>query len=158
MVTSQTPGVLRVQRTIRAAPDEAWALISDITRMGEWSPETTGAVWKRGAKTPALGARFKGTNQLGAKTWSSTCTVTGCEPGRRFAFDVSIGPFSVAEWAYEFEPTEDGCLVSELWQDRRGGLVTWLSPVITGTRDRARRNEETMTATLDRLAAYAEHH
>lgn len=156
MVTSQTPGVLRVQRTMRATPEKVWGLISDVTRMGEWSPETTRAVWTRGGRAPALGARFKGTNQMGSKTWSSTGTVTGCEPGRRFAFDVSIGPFMVAEWAYELEPTVDGCVVSELWQDRRGGLVTWLSPAITGTKDRARRNEETMTATLERLAACAE--
>jgi hypothetical protein len=143
---------------MRATPDKAWGLISDITRMGEWSPETIRAVWTRGATAPALGARFKGTNQMGSKKWSSTGTVTGCEPGRRFAFDVSIGPFRVAEWAYEFEPTEDGCVVSELWQDRRGGLVTWLSPAITGTKNRAQRNAETMTVTLERLAACAEHH
>lgn len=54
------------------------------------------------------------------------------------------------------EPTENGCLVSEVWQDRRGALVTWLSPFITGTKDRARRNEETMTVTIDRLAASAQ--
>jgi hypothetical protein len=52
-------------------------------------------------------------------------------------------------------PAEDGCVVTELWEDRRGALVTWLSPYITGTRDRARRNRETMTVTLDRLAAHA---
>lgn len=153
MVSSQSPGALRVQRTMRTTPEEAWGLIADITRMGEWSPETTQAVWRGGADCPAVGARFKGTNQMGSKKWRSTGTVTACDPGRRFAFDVSIGPFSVAEWAYEFEPTDDGCLVTELWQDRRGALVTWLSPLITGTKDRARRNEETMTVTLDRIAA-----
>lgn len=90
---------------------------------------------------------------MGSKKWSSNCTVTSCEPGRLFAFDVSVGPFSVARWAYDFEPTEDGCLVTERWEDRRGTVVTWLSPFITGTKDRALRNEETMTVTLDRLAA-----
>lgn len=155
MVSSQSPGALRVRRSMDATPEEAWGLVADITRMGEWSPETTDAVWQRGAGGPALGARFRGTNQRGSKTWRSTCTVTACEPARRFAFDVSIGPFSVAEWAYEVEPTEGGCLVTELWQDRRGALVTWLSPLVTGTKDRARRNEETMTVTLDRIAAAA---
>jgi ligand-binding SRPBCC domain-containing protein len=156
MLTSETRGVLRVQQSMRATPEEAWALISDVTRMGEWSPETTSAAWRRGDEGPALGARFRGTNQRGSKKWSSTCTVTACEPGRRFAFDVSIGPFSVAGWAYEFEATEDGCVVTELWEDHRGSLVTWLSPVVTGTRDRAQRNEQTMTVTLERLAVCAE--
>jgi hypothetical protein len=141
---------------MRCTPDQAWGLLADITRMGEWSPETTSAVWRKEGEGPTVGARFKGTNRMGAKKWSSNATVTVCEPGRRFAFHVSIGPFSVADWAYEFEPTDAGCLVSEVWQDRRGALVTWLSPFITGTSDRARRNEETMAVTLDRLAASAE--
>jgi len=34
--------------------------------------------------------------------------------------------------------------------------MTWISPVITGTKDRAKRNQETMTATLQRLAAALE--
>lgn len=156
MPSSQQAETIRIQRGTSATPEEAWALIADITRMGDWSPETTSAVWRGGATGPALRARFRGTNQMGSKKWSSNGTVTACEPGRRFAFHVSIGPFSVADWAYEFEPTEEGCVVTELWQDRRGALVTRLSPFITGTKDRARRNEQTMTVTLDRLAAYTQ--
>ncbi|MFZ2012633.1 MAG: SRPBCC family protein [Nocardioides sp.] len=156
MPRSRPPGALRVQRSMSATPKQAWDLIADITRMGEWSPETIAAAWQGGATGPALGTRFKGTNRNGSKQWRSTCTVTACEPGRRFAFHVSIGPFNVADWAYEFEPTDDGCVVIELWEDRRGALVTWLAPAITGTTDRASRNQETMTVTLDRLAAAAE--
>ena len=156
MPSSRRQRTARVQRTMCSMPEKAWSLLADITRMGEWSPETTVAVWRKGATGPTVGARFKGKNQRGSKKWTSNGTVTVCEPGRRFAFHVSIGPFSVADWAYEFEPTENGCLVSEVWQDRRGALVTWLSPFITGTKDRARRNEETMTVTLDRLAASAQ--
>lgn len=156
MPRSRTPRTLRVQRSMHATPEEAWRLVADITRMGEWSPETTSAAWGRRTPGPSLGARFLGTNQMGTRTWRSSCTVTACEPGRRFAFDVSIGPFSVARWAYDFEPAEGGCLVTEQWEDHGGALVTWLSPFITGTRDRARRNEETMTVTLDRLAASAQ--
>lgn len=156
MPSSQPPGSLRVQRSMSATAEQAWGLIADITRMGDWSPETIAAAWRGGANEPALGTRFKGTNQNGSKRWRSTCTVTACEPGRRFAFHVSIGPFNVADWEYDFEPTEGGCVVTELWEDRRGALVRWLSPAITGTKDRARRNQETMTVTLDRLAAAAQ--
>ncbi len=35
--------------TIAAAPERVWALVTDITRMGEWSPESTGGRWTRGA-------------------------------------------------------------------------------------------------------------
>jgi hypothetical protein len=67
-----------------------------------------------------------------------------------------VGPFSVAGWSYEFETADDGCLVTELWEDHRGTLLTFLSPMITGTKDRARRNQQTMTITLNRLAAAAQ--
>lgn len=152
---SEAARSLRVERSVHAPPEQLWALIADITRMGEWSPETTSATWTHGATGPGPGARFRGTNRKGSRTWHTDCVVTACEPGRRFAFDVSVGPFSVARWAYEFEPTDDGCRAAELWEDHRGALVTWLSPMITGTRDRARRNAETMTVTLERLAAAA---
>ncbi len=156
MSSSQPPGALRVQRSMGATPERAWDLIADITRMGEWSPETIAAAWQGGAHGPAPGARSTGTDPYGTKQRRSTRTLTAGEPGRRFAFHVSIGPLDVADWAYEFEPTDEGCVVTELWEDRRGALVRWLSPAVTGTKDRARRNQETMTVTLDRLATAAE--
>jgi hypothetical protein len=62
----------------------------------------------------------------------------------------------VAGWAYEFVPTDRGCLVTELWEDHRGTPLTWISPLITGTKDRAKRDQETMTMTLERLATALE--
>jgi uncharacterized protein YndB with AHSA1/START domain len=150
---SDTPRTIRVERSIEATPEAAWELIADITRMGDWSPETTSAEWAGGSNGPAVGARFKGTNQKGSKKWRSDCIVTACEPGKQFAFDVKAGPFKVAGWAYQFAPADSGCLVTELWEDHRGVLMRWMSPMITGTRDRAQRNQETMTTTLQRLAA-----
>jgi uncharacterized protein YndB with AHSA1/START domain len=147
---------VEVERTVAAAPEQVWGLVAEVTRMGEWSPETTSAVWVGGAQGPAVGARFKGTNQMGSKRWKSDCVVTACEPGRRFGFDVKAGPFKVAGWTYEFAPTEGGCNVTERWDDHRGTLITWISPLITGTKNRAKRNQETMTETLQRLAAAAE--
>jgi len=150
------PRTLRVERSIATTPEAAWELIADITRMGNWSPETTSAEWTGGSGGPVPGARFKGINQMGAKKWRSDCVVTACVPGKRFAFNVKAGPFKVAGWTYEFAATDSGCLVTELWEDHRGTLVTWISPAITGTKDRARRNQETMTVTLQRLAAALE--
>lgn len=147
---------VQVERTVAAAPEQVWDLVAEVTHMGDWSPETTNAEWVGGAHGPALGARFKGTNQKGSKIWKSDCAVTACERGRRFAFDVKAGPFKVAGWTFEFAPLEGGCRVTERWEDHRGMLVTWLSPLITGTKDRAKRNQETMTETLQRLATAAE--
>ena len=154
---TDTPRSIEVERTIAGSPDELWALVSDVTRMGEWSPESTGGKWVGGATGPAVGARFKGDNRSGSRSWTTACKVTACEPGKRFAFDVKAAMgMKVARWSYEFEPADGGCRVVERWDDQRGALVTLVGPIVTGTKDRVGRNRETMTATLAQLAAAVE--
>jgi ligand-binding SRPBCC domain-containing protein len=142
-----------VSTAVVATPEELWALVSDITRMGDWSPETTSGTWIKGATGPAVGARFKGDNRHGKKTWSTVCEVTECEAGAVFAFDAMAGPIRYANWRYEFEATDDGALVTESMTDRRGRFLTWIGGKISGVTDRRTHNEGTMTATLEALAA-----
>jgi uncharacterized protein YndB with AHSA1/START domain len=145
-----------VSRDIAAPAERVWALISDVTRMGEWSPETVGATWLGRAVGPAPGARFRGRNRNGRRTWTTVATVLEAEPGRSFAFRVKAGPFDVADWAYRIEPTAAGCRVTETWTDRRGRLVAALGRPVSGVADRASHNRATMARTLDNLAAAAE--
>jgi len=147
---------ISVTREIQAPADTVWGLISDVTRMGDWSPETTGCEWIKGASAPAVGARFKGTNQNGSKTWSTVCTVIAAEPGRHFAFRVDVGPIKVAEWAYRIEPSGSGCTVRETWTDRRGTVIKKLGKPLSGVEDRDAHNRAGMETTLARLAAAAE--
>ena len=74
---------------VDAPPEQVWALVSDVTRMGEWSPETVKGEWIDGASTPVVGARFKGRNKRGILRWSTKCTVVACEPGKEFSFVVA---------------------------------------------------------------------
>jgi uncharacterized protein YndB with AHSA1/START domain len=145
-----------VTRAVNAPAEHAWALVSDITRMGEWSPETTSAEWLGGATGPAKGAKFRGTNQHGKKSWKSVATVVECDPGRVFTFRVKAMGLNVADWSYTFEPTPTGCVVTERWTDRRGGLLKTMSPKATGVADRAEHNRTGMEQTLQRLAIAAE--
>jgi hypothetical protein len=145
-----------VSKAIAAPPDKVWALISDLPRMGEWSPENTGGSWASGATGPAVGARFKGTNTNGKRRWSTAVKVTTCEPASAFAFDVSALGLPIATWRYEIEPTESGCTVTESWTDRRGGLAKLLGGPVSGVADRPDHNRAGMEATLDGLAAEAE--
>ena len=147
---------ISVEREIVAPADHVWSLVSDVTRMGEWSPETSACTWMGGAERAEVGRKFKGTNQFGKKRWSTVCTVIAAEPGREFAFRVKAGPFNVADWTYHFEPTETGCKVRETWTDRRGRLVTIMGKPVSGVADRADHNRAGMVATLDGLAAAAE--
>ena len=43
-----------------APPETVWALVSDVTKIGQFSPETFEAEWLDGATGPAVGARFRG--------------------------------------------------------------------------------------------------
>ena len=43
-----------------ATPDEVWKLVSDVTQIGRYSPETFEAEWIDGATGPEVGAKFRG--------------------------------------------------------------------------------------------------
>ena len=60
---------VEVTTTIAAPPHAVYALVADLTRMGEWSPETTGVTWLGGADEPRPGARFRGTNRNGVRSY-----------------------------------------------------------------------------------------
>lgn len=147
---------VKVTRKVGAAPERVWELVAEVTRMGEWSPETAACEWVDGSTGPAVGAKFRGKNRIGWRRWSTTCEVTACEPGRAFTFAVRSGPFPVATWSYDIEPAGDGCVVTEGWTDKRGFLITTLGRLTTGVADRAEHNRRNMEATLERIAAAAE--
>jgi uncharacterized protein YndB with AHSA1/START domain len=143
-----------------AAPAEAiWAMVSDHTRKGEWSPETVKVEWLDGATEPSVGARFRGTNRHGVYRWSTTCTIVACDPPSELAWDVTtVFGIKVAQWRYQIERTgELSCRVTESTLDQRAG---WFAKLIgrvgTGVEDRAAHNEAGMRATLERLKVAAE--
>jgi hypothetical protein len=141
-----------------AAPaDEVWDLVSGVTRVGEFSPETFEAEWLGGASGPATGARFRGhvrRNGRGPVYWT-VCTVTSCEPGREFGFSVG-GPrgSTVNTWRYQLAPTDGGTSVTESFE-LPDSLFTRLYWKIAGSA-RGRTNQEGMRATLTRIKAVVE--
>ncbi len=145
-----------VTREIGAPADHVCALVCDVTRMGEWSPENVGGVWLDGATSAQPGAKFRGTNRIGKRKWKTVATVIDADASRRFSFRVSTIGVKVAEWSYAFEPTERGCRVTESWTDQRPGWFKPIAHLATGVGDRATHNRAGMEQTLERLAAVAE--
>jgi len=141
---------------IAAPPEEAWAAVSDITRMGEWSPETKSAAWVDGATGPEVGARFKGNNKV-KLPWSTTCEVTSSIPGRDFSFKVGKGETT---WSYRFEPSASGCRVTESFDivKQPGTMMRWLTKLGTGQgwNEREAGLRAGMRATLANLKAALE--
>ena len=144
---------------IAAPPAEVYGLISDITRMGEWSPECVRCRWVKGAAGPAVGARFKATNKGGrGPAWFNTPVVTVAEPGREFAFNRSGPGIGSYTWRYVLEPSATGTKVTESFDAERplGSLMSWLTEKWTGSDDRDADLRRGMTTTLTRVKAAAE--
>lgn len=153
------PDAIEVERTIAATPQRLYELVSDLPRMGEWSPENRGGRWVRGATKAAVGAKFRGRNQIGWRRWSTTATITEAKPGEAFAFRVEVGPLSVAEWSFRFRPADESgssTVVTQSFEDRRGSVMTTLGTLVTKVKDRNAHNRATMEATLASIAAAAE--
>ena len=140
-----------------APPAEVWDLVSDVTRIGEFSPETFEARWLDGASGPRAGARFRGhvrRNGRGPVYWT-TCTVTASEPGREFAFAVNgPGEVVVNTWRYQLTPSGDGTDVTESFE-LPGSPLTRLYWRLAG-RARMRTNLNGMRVTLEKMKAIAE--
>lgn len=144
---------------IDALPMDVYALISNVTRMGEWSPECVDAQWVDGATEPAVGARFRGRNRHGLARWSNKPRVTGVEPGREFSFVVGHLGRDMTRWTYRLEPSDGGTDVTESFELLASlpFYLRWTDRFAMGVKDRKADLEANMRETLNRLKAAAEH-
>jgi uncharacterized protein YndB with AHSA1/START domain len=144
---------VELTKVIAASPERLYALVSDLPRMAEWSPENDGGKWLKGATGPTVGAKFKGKNSHGKRRWSTLVTVVTAEPGREFAFDVTSAGLKVARWGYRLSPVEGGTEVTEYWTDHRSPVIAKITGAVVGVSDRRSHNLAGMEQTLAGLAA-----
>jgi len=142
---------------IAGSPERVWALVTDITRMGEWSPESTGGRWED-AGGPAVGSRFVGTNRHGPLRWSTHCRVTECEPPHRFTFVVRENRMAWG-WILEHDVSDPGVTLLTQWREHLGP-APWPVRLLVATgvlgRDREPLMVDGMRRTLDAVRAAAE--
>jgi hypothetical protein len=103
-----------------------------------------------------VGAVFKGRNQNGKRSWSTSVKVNAFDAPRRFSFGLMVFGKNWCDWVYEVEPTASGCRVTHSWIDHRSAATVTLGKWVSGVADRASHNKKNMEATLERLAAAAE--
>ena len=114
MTTNTQPLTGSASITIDRPIAEVFGAVTDIARMGEWSPECVACRWIDGVDGPAVGATFSGDNlfkvgPVTLKRWTTTSEVTGYEPDAVFEF-VAEG---YSTWRYEFEASGGSTVVTE---------------------------------------------
>lgn len=136
---------------MNADPESIWALLSDPTLIGRYSPETFEGEWLGSSTGPEVGARFRGhvrRNGRGPVYWTP-CVVTRSEPGRVFEFTVGGADRPVIRWGYELQPVEGGTEVREYFAGQPGKLLRIYWAVVG--RARTKTNLRNMRATLERI-------
>jgi uncharacterized protein YndB with AHSA1/START domain len=139
-----------------APPEKVWALVSDVARIGEFSPETFEAQWTGGSSGPEVGATFRGhvkRNGVGPTYWAP-CRVTSCVPNERFEFVVGSDSVAVNNWGYRLEAQDGGTIVTEYFR-LEPSLYLRAYWTLLG-RLRGRTNETGMLTTLERMKAVLE--
>lgn len=104
----------RVHVEVDATVQQVWAVICDVTRVGEWSHECCSAQWS-GAPGCAPGARFRGRNRAGWASWSRTCEIVTVDPPRELVWrtvPTRLFPDST-RWRIQLEPREGRTLITQ---------------------------------------------
>ncbi|BAJ31672.1 MULTISPECIES: SRPBCC family protein [Kitasatospora] len=114
---------LRAQIAVAAAPLDVYAVVSDLPRSAEWSPECMGGEWISGEPS-AVGSIFRGENlraedvvgwaPLIRGTWYTEARITAAEPGRTFRWMMLTHAREDQEsiWGFDVEPAGAGSVLT----------------------------------------------
>jgi iron-sulfur cluster repair protein YtfE (RIC family) len=121
--------------TVVPAPIEAvWEVLTDVTRVGEWSHECRRVEWLAGATQARPGTRFRGTNKAGLLKWSRVNEVVLADQPRTFVWrtvPTRLYPDS-CEWTIELEPADGGTRITQSYRvlKRPPAVLCRLYPII----------------------------
>jgi uncharacterized protein YndB with AHSA1/START domain len=132
-----------VEVVVDATVPQVWAVVSDVTRVGEWSHECCGAGWLGDSDRPVPGARFQGRNRAGEAgwvRWGRTCEIVAVDPPREIVWrtvPTRVIPDST-EWRIRLEPDDGGTRITQSFDVIRvPRFHDWLfSRLIPAHRDR----------------------
>jgi hypothetical protein len=130
----------RAEILVNATPENAYDVVTDLARSGEWSAECTGGRWVLG-EPGAVGSIFRGDNVRGTDVvawapvirgpWHTEAEVIEAERGKVFRWVIlnSERRRQESTWSYEFEPAGTGCLLVHSY--RLGRLTEGLEKILT---------------------------
>lgn len=95
---------------IQAPAAVVWSMVSDVTRMPEWSPQVQSVRLRSGFDEVRLGTQFTNRNALGELDWVTHGEVTAFEPEAELAFFVTE---NWVTWRFVLTPTATGTLLTQ---------------------------------------------
>ncbi|ORM26930.1 SRPBCC family protein [Williamsia sp. 1135] len=101
--------LLEASTEIKASPEKVWELVSDLKRMGEWSPQCRKVV-VRGGGPVTLGTKTINVNKRGLLVWPTTAKVVRFEPNKEIAYRITENG---SIWSFTITPTDDGVKLTE---------------------------------------------
>lgn len=133
---------------IDADVDSVWRAVSDVRRMGEWSPECRRIV-VLGSRKHGVGTRFLGLNRRGVAIWPTSSTVVRLEPGRAIAWRTRE---SGAIWTYELTAGSPGTTLTGRRELPAYTLATRvMAPLLGGARGHDAELAAGIRTTLERI-------
>jgi uncharacterized protein YndB with AHSA1/START domain len=140
---------------IDAAPEHVWTVLSDLTRMPEWSPQCRSM---RLLSTLREGAFTINWNRHGRKFWPTVSKIERLEPNRAIAFRTLTNN---STWLFEITPIPTGSRLTEHRLVPPTG-TTWFSKTIVqhmlgGEDDFDVKMAEGMRATIAKIKVAVEH-
>lgn len=146
----------QVELVIEHDAELLYEMVSDLPRIGEWSPECERVDWEGDVAVPVEGTTFNGHNAVGPGRrirYSRHGRVLVAERGKEFAFITDEGGRESTLWRYRFEPTRHGTRVTEGYEVR--WIPTW-ARILDVPLNRHKELLVNMRTTLERLKAAAE--
>jgi uncharacterized protein YndB with AHSA1/START domain len=145
--------LLQAQVDIKAPVSKVWSLVSDFSRMPEWSPQCR---LMRALGPVRQGTRTINVNRRNLLFWPTTCTVLEVVPDQKLAFRVNMNN---TVWSYELQPIPDGTRVIES-RHAENGVKPVASMAVNalfgGTANFERELVDGMNASLGKIKAAAE--
>ncbi len=121
----QIPRAGRFETFVAAPIDAVWDVVSDVTRVAEWSHECRRVEWLDGATKAVPGVRFRGTNKAGPWTWSRINEVVVADEPTTFVWrtvPTLMFPDST-EWRIELEAIDTRTRITQSFQVVRAPAV-----------------------------------
>jgi hypothetical protein len=105
----------RVEATTTATPEQVWAIIADVTRIGDWSHECQAGAWLDGATSARSGARFTGANRVDRARWSRISEIVSADAPHELVWrTVPEGIYrDSTEWRIRLDRTDDGTRITQ---------------------------------------------